>query len=344
VRRLLAGLLTATALGVSAFLVVGSAAAPSLTAGASAAAHNPAIVAEAHAAFKKFMSAHATKVDAGGGISPATKAIGSVKAGNGTVTALPDLNWSGYADTSSTATADDFTYVSGSWTIPAVQCPTGAYQNSGAYDSNWVGLDGFSDGTVEQLGTGAECFEGVEYYYVWYEMYPGGTAEEGTTACINDNVDCPQPGDRISASVSVTRGTSGENNYTLSLTDYTRPQESFTTTQECAVTTCADSSAEWIVERPAYIPAGLVQFVPLADYGRTSFSSGSLVANGRRSTINGFPGAVYDMSIVDDSVSYYLDCPFQRAQPGVLPFTAANCPAEPPTPQGGFSVTWDTSF
>jgi hypothetical protein len=343
-RKLLAGSLTAAGLGVSAFLLVGSVAAPTVTAGANAASHNPAVVAKARAAFEKATSAHATKVNAGGGISPGTQGVGAVHAVNGTVTAFPDLNWSGYADASSTSTADDFTYVSGTWTIPAVQCPSYPYQNSGAYDSNWVGIDGFSDATVEQLGTGAQCYEGVEYYYVWYEMYPAGTVEEGTTACINDNVNCPQPGDRISASVSVTAAGGGVNDYTLQLTDYTRRQESFSTTSTCAAATCVDSSAEWVVERPAYAPAGLVQFVPLADYGQTSFSSGSLIANGHRSSINGFQGAVYDMSIVDDSVSYYLDCPFQQAPVGVLPFTAANCPAEPPTPRGGFSVTWDTSF
>jgi hypothetical protein len=343
-RRLLAGALASAALGVSAFLVVGSMAMPTVTAGADSGPHDPAVVAQAHAAFKHFMSAHATKVNAGGGISPGT-AGGVATDTNGTVTAFPDLNWSGYADASSTTTADDFSYVSGTWTIPAVQCPTYPYQNSGAYDSNWVGIDGFSDATVEQLGTGAQCYEGVEYYYVWYEMYPAGTVEEGTTACQTDNVDCPQPGDRISASVSVTAAGGGVNDYTLRLTDYTRPQESFSTTSTCAAATCSDSSAEWVVERPAYAPAGLVQFVPLADYGQTSFTSGSLVANGHYSSINnGFHGAVYDMSIVDDSVSYYLDCPFQQAPVGVLLFTAANCPAEPPTPHGGFSVTWDTSF
>jgi Peptidase A4 family len=346
-RRLLAGSLATAALGVSAFLVVGSVAAPTVVAGAHAASHDPAVVAEAHAAFKRLMSAHATKVNAGGGISPSATG-GVARAANGTVTALPNLNWSGYADTSSTITPDDFTYVSGSWTIPAIQCPGYPYQNSGAYDANWVGIDGFSDETVEQLGTGAQCYEGVKYYYVWYEMYPAGTVEEGTTACIYDNIDCPQPGDRISASVSVTAGRGGVNNYTLQLTDDTRPQESFSTTSTCAAATCLDSSAEWVVERPAYIPAGLVQFVPLADYGQTSFSSGSLIANGQPSSINGFSGAVYDMSIVDDSISYYLDCPNQQAPPGVLLFNTtvpnANCPAEPPTPRGGFSVTWDTSF
>lgn len=343
VKRLLVGSLTAL-VGVSAFLVVASAAPPA--ASLAARAHDPAVVAQARAAFEKYMSAHAPRVSGGGWVSPSTKLPGAAKPVSGTVSSMPSLNWSGFADTSSTSTADDFTNVSGRWTIPAVTCPPGPYRTQGAYIANWVGIDGFSDQTVEQLGTGAQCFEGVLYYYVWYEMFPAGTVEEGTTACINDNVDCPQPGDQISASVAVTPGTDGNNNYTLSLTDYTRPQESFSVTASCATTTCTDSSAEWIVERPAYEPiAGLFQFVPLVYYGRTGFESGSLVANGRPSSIGGFQGAVYSIPMIDDSISYYLDCPGQQAPPGtVLPFTAANCPAVPPSFGGGFSVTWDSSF
>ncbi len=294
------------------------------------------------------MSAHAPQLGGGGGwVSPSTTTLpGAAKAVDGTATSFPSLNWSGFADTSSTTTADDFTSVSGNWTIPAVTCPPSPYRTQGAYIANWVGIDGFSDSTVEQLGTGAQCFEGVLYYYVWYEMFPAGTVEEGTTACINNNVDCPQPGDQISASVVVTPGTDGNNNYALSLIDHNRPQESFSTTATCAAATCTDSSAEWVIERPAYEPApGLFQFVPLVYYGRTGFESGSLTADGRSSSIGGFKGAVYSMPMVDDSVSYYLDCPGQQGPPGqVLAFTAANCPAVQPSFNGAFNVTWDSSF
>jgi hypothetical protein len=328
-------------------LVVASAG--SAPASLSASAHDPAVVAQARAAFEKYMSAHAQRLSASSWVSPGTKLPGATKPGNGVASSFPSLNWSGFADTSSTSTPDDFSYVSGHWTIPAVQCPPAQYRTTGAYIAQWVGIDGFSDSTVEQLGTGAQCFEGVLYYYVWYEMFPGGTVEEGTTQCINDNVDCPQPGDRISASVAVTPGSAGENNYTLSLTDSTHPQESFSVTASCPTSgsnACADSSAEWIVERPAYEPiAGLFQFVPLVYYGQTGFSSGSLVANGQPSSIGGFSGAVYSMPMVDDSLSYYLDCPGQQGPPGqVLAFTAANCPAVQPSPNGGFNVTWDSGF
>jgi hypothetical protein len=343
VKRLLIGLLSAL-FGVAAFLAVASAATPAVRLGAKA--HNPAVVAEAHAAFKKYLSSHAPRVSGGGWVSPSTKLPAASRPVSGTVTSMPSLNWSGFADTSATSTADDFTNVTGHWTIPAVQCPPGPYRTSGAYISNWIGIDGFSDETVEQLGTGAQCFEGVLYYYVWYEMFPAGTVEEGTTACINDNVNCPRPGDQISASVNVTPGTDGNNNYALSLTDHTRPQESFSVTASCATTTCTDSSAEWVIERPAYEPiAGLFQFVPLAAYGRTGFESGSLVANGQKSSIGGFNGAVYSMPMIDDSLSYYLDCTGQQGPPDqVLPFTAANCPADQPSRDGGFGVTFDSSF
>jgi hypothetical protein len=343
VKRLLIGFLTAL-IGFSAFLMVASSAPPAASLGAKA--HNPAVVAQARAAFEKYMSSHAPRVSGGGWVSPSTKLPAAAKPASGTVTSMPSLNWSGFADTSSTSTADDFTNVSGRWTIPSVTCPPGPYRTSGAYIANWVGIDGYSDQTVEQLGTGAQCFEGVLYYYVWYEMFPAGTVEEGTTACINDNVNCPQPGDQISASVAVTPGTAGNNNYKLSLTDYTRQQESFSVTASCATTTCTDSSAEWVIERPAYEPiAGLFQFVPLVYYGRTGFESGSLVANGRPSSIGGFRGAVYDIPMIDDSLSYYLDCPGQQGPPAqVLTFTAANCPAVSPSFRGGFGVTWDSSF
>jgi len=294
------------------------------------------------------MSSHAQRLSAGGNwVSPtSTKLPGTVKPVSGTATSSPSLNWSGFADTSATSTPADFSYVSGRWTIPAVSCPAGVYRTSGADVANWVGVDGFSDSTVEQLGTAAQCYEGVLYYYDWYEMYPGGTVEEGTQACINNNVNCPEPGDQISASVTVTPGSPGENDYKLSLTDYTRPQESFSVTATCATSTCANASAEWIIERPAFEPvSGLIEFLPLVFYSKTGFESGSLTANGKTTSIGGYKGAVYAMPMVDDSLGYYLDCPGQQGPPvHALPFTAANCPAVQPSFNGGFSVTFDSSF
>jgi hypothetical protein len=197
--------------------------------------------------------------------------------------------------------------VSGNWTLPGVTCPTRPYQNSGAFLANWVGVDGFSDGTVEQLGTG----------------------------------------DQISASVSVTPGTAGNNNYALKLTDRTRPWESFSTSASCATATCVDSSGEWVIERPAFdLPFGF-QILPLTDFNRTYFSAGDIVSGGKYTNIQGFgDGSVYDMPMIDDSASYYLDCVGQPSPPGSLPSatSATACPTAVPDRNGGFETTWDAGF
>jgi hypothetical protein len=310
-------------------------------------APSTATVAAARANFIKDLSSHATALGGGDWRSPGVQHAAGAAASpaNGNVSEFPSYNWSGYADSESGT--NTVSYVSGNWVIPSVTCPTAPYQNSDAFLANWVGIDGFSNGTVEQLGTGVQCYEGVTYYYVWYEMFPAGTVEEGTTACINDNVNCPRPGDQISASVSVTRGTAGNNNYTLQLTDHTRPQESFSTSATCATATCVDSSGEWVIERPAFsLPFGF-QILPLADFTRTSFTAGDIASGGRLSNIQGFRGGtVYDMPMIDDSASYYLDCVAQPRPPGsLLSATSARaCPTAVPSSSGGFETTWDAGF
>jgi Peptidase A4 family len=291
-------------------------------------------VAQARAAFNKYMSSHAPLVRSG---TAEVHADGATSFGS--------INWSGYADVE--AGSHTFSGVSGHWTIPAVSCPAGLYRNQDAFIAQWVGLDGATNGTVEQLGTGTQCYEGVTYYYVWYEMFPNGTVEEGTQACINDNVDCPRPGDQISASVGVTPGTAGENNYTLSLTDYTQSDNDFSVTQSCATDVCLDQSAEWIVERPAFAPGGNYQILPLVDFFRTGFTDGTQVSGRTSRSIANFQGGtVYDVQMVDDSVAYFLDCVGQFGPSGqLLLLSNPNaCPVVSPISGNSFSTTWDSSF
>jgi Peptidase A4 family len=290
-------------------------------------------VARARAAFLKDMSSHRPMVRSG---------IVPLAASEGT-TSAPAVNWSGYADVE--GGANTVSSVSGRWVIPRVQCPNGLYRNQDAFLAQWVGIDGATNGTVEQLGSATQCFEGVTYYYVWYEMFPAGTVVEGTQACINNNVDCPEPGDQIAASVTVAPA-GATNSYTLSLTDFTRPQESFSVTASCAPATCLDASAEWIVERPAFaLPFGF-QILPLSDFSQTGFFDGALTSGGKTTKIEGFrDGAVFDVPMIDDSDSYFLDCVGQRGAPIQLLQTSDPnaCPTVTPS-HGRFSVTWDSSF
>jgi hypothetical protein len=343
-KRLVARSATAL-LGASLILVVVQSATPD---GVTATGRTPsaAVVAQARAHFIKVMSSHGTALGKGGTwVSPGLKHPGSAKASNGTVSLFPSINWSGYGDEESAT--NTVTYVSGDWTIPAVQCPTAPYQNSDAFLANWVGIDGLDNGTVEQLGTGAQCYEGVTYYYDWVEMFPANTVVEGPASCNDENINCPEPGDRVSASVTVTPDGTGNNNYTLTLIDHTRPQESFSVTASCATATCVDGSGEWVVERPAFsLPFGF-QILPAADFTRTGFTSGHITSGGRTTNIQGFQdGPVYDIPMIDDSLSYYLACVDQPAPPGslLLVTDASACPVATPTRRGGFEESWDAGF
>src|SRR5690348_2776481 len=81
-------------------------------------------------------------------------------------------NWSGYAAVLGSLTAPQNGVVSdvkGTWTLQAVNC-TGVTTNT--YSSAWVGIDGYTSSSVEQLGTEHDCVNSQPRYYAWYEMYP----------------------------------------------------------------------------------------------------------------------------------------------------------------------------
>jgi hypothetical protein len=343
-----ATLLVAVTLGAT--MLTGLSATGSLS--ASARQHDQTMA--AHALFVKYMSSHATDMRAT--VSPPTSAVSP-----GGEVGSASINWSGFADTP-TATngpASSVDSVSADWTIPQVNCLSGQYRNQDAFLANWVGLDGYTSDTVEQLGTATQCYEGVEYYYDWVEMFPANTVEYGTTQCINNNVDCPRPGDRIAASVVETPGTGGNNNYTFKLTDFNQPDESFYVPNlTCPASECLNTSAEWIVERPAFeLPFG-AQILPQAYYGQTGFTNGTVGVGNRVTTIDRYQGTVNDIQMVDDSIGYVLGCPGQNSPPGqLLELSLATATAietngsDPGSPcgptnafGGNFSVTWDGSF
>src|SRR4051794_21275294 len=62
-------------------------------------------------------------------------------------TLVQSSNWSGYAVT---GTPGSITDVKGSWIVPGIQ---GACGTTDSYSSFWIGIDGYSSNTVEQIGT-----------------------------------------------------------------------------------------------------------------------------------------------------------------------------------------------
>jgi Peptidase A4 family len=153
-------------------------------------------------------------------------------------------NWSGYV-----ATDDTYTAVSGSWTVPKVNCGV----VGSATSSTWVGLDGFGGGPVEQIGTGSNCILGSGTYFAWWEMYPDSPHK---ITCLAPTTNCwpVSYGDVMDASV---RSTGQPGQYTLTLSDSDQGW-TFTTTQSISGATGA--SAEWITEQPDVFGVQLANF------------------------------------------------------------------------------------
>ena len=192
------------------------------------------------------------------------------------LTQVQSTNWSGYADTSTT-----FSTVTGKWTEPSVSCSS---QTSLA--AFWVGIDGFTSGSVEQDGTLAECSGGRAFYFSWWEMYPTNSIQ-----VVGSSV---RPGDSISASVVRSGGS-----YTLKVTDSSRSGNSFTTTQSCS--SCANSSAEWIAEAPS----GSGGVFPLSNFHSWTLSG---------ATVN----SRVISSFTDDEITMIDSSGLVKAQPGSL--------------------------
>jgi Peptidase A4 family len=182
--------------------------------------------------------------------NPGGAIIRATAPGNATTVPTISLNWSGYAATS----RKRFTYVNTQFVQPAITCTGIKY----AYTSNWAGLDGYNDNTVEQDGTAAWCGENgrTAHYVAWYEMFPAASV----------NVFKVQPGDIIDASVRYASGT-----FTLTISDLTSGQ---TATDRATCSTCQRASAEWIVERPALCNAAETKchLTPLADFDTSTMA------------------------------------------------------------------------
>jgi hypothetical protein len=204
---------------------------------------------------------------------------------NATITADYSFNWSGYLDSSSTT--GDFTQVSASWKVPKVTCTP-----EDQLASDWVGIDGVSDSTVEQDGTTGWCYEGTATYYTWWEMYPTNAEQN-----VGDTV---KPGDVITSTVK----RSGQS-YTLTVTDATTSGNSFSTTQTCSAT-CDDTSVEWIAERPSF-SIGIAPFVDQGTWKPTSTTE-EQTSDTSPQPITAGPNTA-SITMLDATQAYFLSTP-----------------------------------
>ncbi len=115
-----------------------------------------------------------------------------------------------------------------------------------------MGIDGYSNTTVEQIGTEQDSISGVARYYAWYEMYPKASVQISSVPIY--------PNDVVTAEVTYI----GSKKFALSISNQTHPA-SFSITQRG---NGKRSSAEWIEEAPS---SGST--LPLANFGTVNFSN-----------------------------------------------------------------------
>jgi hypothetical protein len=206
-------------------------------------------------------------------------------------------NWSGYATFGG---GNNFTDVKGNWIQPTAHCNT----RGNRYSSFWVGIDGYTSNSVQQIGTEANCNgRNRPDYYAWWEMYPDPSNRIGLAV---------HPGDSISAEVSVSGNT-----YTLFIKNNSTGQ-SFSTQQN---TTASDANAEWVAEAPSICLAAC-KVAKLTNFGTVNFS-------GSFTTGNGHTGSISDAAWSNDKITMTTATGRVKAQPSAL------------SPDGtAFSVTW----
>ena len=175
-------------------------------------------------------------------------------------------NWAGYADVVAIGTVSA---AYGSWVVPSLSCP----KHGTTYVALWVGIDGYSDSTVEQTGVLGKCSSGTASYSTWYEFYPSPMITTSVAV---------KPGDVVSASVTYS-STTGE--FTVSITNVNSGASTVSTQ---AVSGAERSSAEWIVERPALCNIFTCRLSTLANFGSASFGLQYTTAGGTNyATIGG---------------------------------------------------------
>ena len=160
------------------------------------------------------------------------------------------------------------TSVTGSWVVPALAAGSCSKKTAAEYSSFWIGIDGWTSSTVEQIGTDSDCSSGTPVYYAWYEFYPLNSfyACPSTPPHSRTPPPCPlmnlTPGDVMSATVT----NNADGTFTAQIADVTTGANFSTVLTPTRQTgTPQKSSAEWIAEAPCCGKRN--SFLPLADFG-----------------------------------------------------------------------------
>jgi hypothetical protein len=160
-------------------------------------------------------------------------------------------NWAGPV-----LTGGVYDHATATVTVPQAKCSK-TFTDS----SFWVGLDGFTDGTVEQNGFDVACDAGQAYYLPWIEEYPA------PPVLLQPAQFSVVPGDKVTVTVTANAGTNaGTDTFTF---DNATSGTSFTASATAAQG-AQGASAECIAEAPGEGYTG--KFTQLTDFGQVDFT------------------------------------------------------------------------
>jgi len=194
-------------------------------------------------------------------------------------------NWSGYVSaTNLTSPApNSVTAVGGTWIVPTISA---SGPSSSTYSSIWVGIDGFSSATVEQIGTEHDWSNGVQTNIAWFEMYPDYPYEISNFPV--------HVGDSITGSVVYI----GNGVFVLALFNNTQKVYSVVPTSYTTTQNAQRSSAEWIVEAP--YENGVL---PLSEFSPVNFSNCCAIINNLLGSISNQPWQQESLTMVASVVT-----------------------------------------
>jgi hypothetical protein len=189
-------------------------------------------------------------------------------------------NWSGYVavtkDTTPAMNAVDAVY--GSWIVPTI-----AHSKRRTWCALWIGIDGFNNNVVEQIGTEHDWRRGQQVDYAWFEMYPQPMQEV---------VDFPlKPGDHISASVEY----QGNGQFLLTIANDTQRVYATVPVAKTISHKAERVSAEWVLEAPS-----MHDVLPLSHFNVAHFFNCSAIINNQHGAINHNAWKYEPYQMIDD--------------------------------------------
>ncbi|HEY3961221.1 MAG TPA: G1 family glutamic endopeptidase [Gaiellaceae bacterium] len=226
------------------------------------------------------------------------------------------LNWAGYAVNGTNATTGapaSFSVISGSWTVPKVDCSQGA----ATWSSVWVGLGGDTRGStaVEQVGTDADCIGLTPNYFAWYELVPAPSVPTRLKVFAGDQM----------TGLVIVKGT----RVGFRLRDVTRGT---TLTKYVSAFVVDLTSAEWVVEAPSQCDSFTCHVLPLSNFGSIAVTGGAAVGDGHA-------GTIADIAWAATPIELLTEDPATR-----LPTGIGAVPSELGADGGSFTVAYSTNL